>query len=145
VARALRDLHQAGIVHANVKPSNVLLHDHGAWLSDAAPSVLVPMPGPVEYTDPDVLRGAAPSPASDLWSLGVTMHRALTGASLYGEVPDVDRSAAIRHVLGSQPRLGGGLRPGEAHVIGGCLAAAGERPTATEVVDRLEPLVGGAG
>jgi serine/threonine protein kinase len=146
VAHGLAALHEAELVHGNVKPANVLLHDRGAWLSDPASAVLAPFPEPVEYVDPDVLRGAGRSRTSDVWSLGVTMHRALTGSSLYGEVPEVDRNAAVHHVLSTAPRLGGGLHPGEALVIGGCLAAAaGERPTATGVADRIEPLVEGAG
>ena len=149
-ARAAEAIHERGAVHGNIKPANVLLHEAGGgvsgWLSDASSAALPPLVEPVEYADPDVLRGAPISRSSDVWSLGVTMHRALTGAPLYGEVPDVDRNAAIHHVLGTPPRLGGGLRPGEALVIGACLApAAGERPTTTEVADRIEPLLEGAG
>lgn len=146
-AMAAHALHLAGRVHANIKPANVLLHGGGGWLSDAAPAALPWRPAPVEYVDPSILRGVTPSPSTDVWSLGVTMHRALTGASLYGEVPDVDRNAAISHVLGTPPRLGEGLDPSEARVIGACLApASGERPaTARAVAERIQPLLRGTG
>ena len=101
-------LHEAGIAHANITPSNILLGTRCAKLAD--PSLLAVLdPGrttagtragdSVDLTDPSILLGAAPSRASDVWSLGATLHRMLTGQSLFGVVPDVGETEALRHVI----------------------------------------------
>ena len=99
---ALATLHTRGIVHGDVKPSNVMLEDSGrVVLMDfgaaqqfrtAAPNAV--MVGTLPYLAPELLRGAAHSPQSDIYSLGVLMFRLLTGAFPY--------SAAEVEALGSQ-------------------------------------------
>jgi len=86
-ARAAHALHEAGIAHNDIKPGNVMLPDDGGGkLADLGLSrVLTPgmtvsglgSTASVEYLDPAVLRGAAPSRASDIFALGATLHRAL--------------------------------------------------------------------
>jgi eukaryotic-like serine/threonine-protein kinase len=153
VAHAAHDLHENGLVHRNIKPANVLLSGRGAKLVDLLVSpALAPgqtaslRPGAaLDCVDPRILAGAVPGRTSDVWSLGATMHRALTGVSLYGEIPEIDPLAAVRHLLGTRPRLGGSLEPDEARIILECLAAdAGDRPgTAREVAEQIESLVEG--
>jgi hypothetical protein len=95
----------------------------------------------VEFLDPALLRGERPSRATEVFSLGATLHRALTGTGLYGELPDAEPLLAIRKVMNTQPTPAPGLSDEEAALVRACLAPVGERPaTAQEVALRLESL-----
>jgi serine/threonine protein kinase len=145
-------LHEAGIAHANITPANILLGARCAKLGDASLlSVLDPgrttagvrAGAAVDLTDPAVLLGAAPSRASDVWSLGATLHRMLTGQSLFGVIPDVGETEALRHVIVAPARLGGSLAPAEARIVADCVADDPvERPlTAEALATRLRSLL----
>ena len=137
-------LHEVGIAHTNITPSNILLGTRCAKLAD--PSLLAVLdPGrttagtragnSVDLTDPSILLGVSPSRASDVWSLGATLHRMLTGQSLFGVVPDVGETEALRHVIVAPARLGGSLSPSEARVIAECVAEDPvERPLTAEAL-----------
>ncbi len=146
-ARAVHALHEAGMAHGDIKPGNVMLHEGGGKLSDlglarvfttgAALTGMAPETS-VEYLDPSMLSGEPPSRATDIWGLGATLHRALTGIGLYGELPVGQPLLAIRRVLSTQPALAPSLHPAEAALVALCLAPTGERPqTAVEVADQL--------
>ena len=90
---------------------------------------------------PGVIGGARPSRRTEIWALGATLHRALAGTGLYGELPDAQPLLAIRKVLGAQPQIDPALRPGEAELVRPCLAPDdGRLPTAEAVADRLAAL-----
>ena len=59
----------------------------------------------VEYTDPDLLHGEPPGPHHDVWSLGVMLHRAVTGHGVYGELPGNDGLLALRRILSTKPEV----------------------------------------
>jgi serine/threonine protein kinase len=156
-ARAAHALHEAGMAHSDIKPANVLLAEGNGGgdaisgrLSDLglarflAPGTTLTSMGrasSVEYLDPDVIGGARPSRRTEIWALGATVHRALAGTGLYGELPDAQPLLAIRKVLGTQPQVDPGLRPAEAEVVRLCLAPDnGRLPTAEAVADRLAAL-----
>ncbi|GAA4320574.1 serine/threonine-protein kinase [Klenkia terrae] len=149
---ALHALHEAGLTHGDVTPANVLVTETGGKLSDLGLSrVLAPgvtmtgMAGAasVEYVDPAILQGQRPSRGSEVFALGATLHRALTGVGLYGELPANEPLLAIRRVLAAEPVLGPGMSAEEAAVVQACLAPLGQRPgTTAEVSELVRRMVG---
>ncbi len=86
---ALERLHAAGFVHGDLKPSNVLVDEGGhpaildlgvarRWRRGGTASELVV--GTPSYAAPELFIGQLPSPASDLYSVGLMVYEALTGA-----------------------------------------------------------------
>lgn len=95
IAEALHVVHEKGVVHRDIKPSNVLLWNSPlpdrtfrAKLADFGiarllDSTRVTMPGTVigtaAYLAPEQVRGEEPSPAADIYALGLMLIEALTG------------------------------------------------------------------
>jgi serine/threonine protein kinase len=95
VLDALVAAHRQGILHRDVKPSNVLLCDQddptvtgrvvltdfGIATSSGDPSITHTglLLGSPNYIAPERARGQSPGPASDLWSLGATLFTAVEG------------------------------------------------------------------
>jgi eukaryotic-like serine/threonine-protein kinase len=150
-ARAVHALHEAGIAHQAVKPANVLLHPGGAKLADLGLShVLTPgvtitkmgSAGDIGYVDPGLIRGDRPSRASDVYSLGATLHYALAREGLYGPLPEGDPLLAIRRVVSHSPVISARLEPDVRDVIAWAIAAGpADRPaTALQLAQRIEDL-----
>jgi serine/threonine protein kinase len=87
-AEGLHAVHQAGIVHRDVKPANIILTAQGAQLVDfgiatgsaddqitETGSIVASAP----YLAPECATGQPASPASDIYALGVTLYETLTG------------------------------------------------------------------
>lgn len=151
-ARGAHALHQAGLLHRGITPANILLHDDGARLADLGlVQALVPTHsmtgmgavGTVEFVEPSILSGHAASIGSDLWSLGATLHRALTGTGIYGDMPLDDPLMCIRKVMGGRPTIASSLADTDASIIARCLAADPlARPLSAEAfADELETLL----
>jgi len=97
IAAGLDALHAKGIVHRDVKPSNILLrHDGSAALTDfglakgAAYTVLTrpgQIVGTLDYLAPELIRGEEATPASDVYALGCVAFECLAGSP-----PFADRS-----------------------------------------------------
>jgi serine/threonine protein kinase len=97
LADALAYVHERGIVHRDVKPSNILrassgatmLGDFGiAQLHDAATLTITgTMLGTVSYMAPEQLEDNQVGPSADLWSLGIVLLECLTGRRAYEGSP----------------------------------------------------------
>lgn len=150
-ARAAHALHEAGMAHNDIKPGNVLLHDGGGKLTDLglsralAPGLTISGLGSaasIEYIDPDLIRGREPSRASDVFGLGATLHRALTGEGLYGDLPADNALIAMRRVMSRPAMPSQSLDPAAREVISSAISSNyTNRPrTAMELAERIEAL-----
>ena len=113
VASALAAAHGAGIVHRDVKPSNILvapdgqvkLSDFGIARTSSDPALTQTglVTGSPAYLSPEVASGQQAIPASDVWSWGATLFHALEGRPPY-QVGDNLLGALYRIVHEEPPR-----------------------------------------
>jgi len=127
-ASALAAAHGAGIVHRDVKPSNILvapdgqvkLSDFGIARTSSDPSLTQTglVTGSPAYLSPEVASGQQATPASDAWSWGATMYHALEGHPPY-QVGDNLLGALYRIVHEEPPRpaAAGWLAPALANTM----------------------------
>ncbi|MBE1537733.1 protein kinase domain-containing protein [Actinomadura algeriensis] len=137
IGDALDAAHAAGIVHRDIKPANVFQTPVAVKVLDFGIAFTGPDPagGPVlgtpAYTAPELLDGAPPSPAADVFSLGVVLRQALTGgppepagAPAPGGLPgDVPAEIAGLCARCADPRPG--VRPAAAEAARALADAAG--------------------
>jgi serine/threonine protein kinase len=146
----LRAAHLAGVLHRDVKPSNVLLAENGrVVLGDfgiatakggstvTSSGVLIGSPS---YMAPERARGSDVGPESDMWSLGATLYTAVEGR------PPFDRDSAVATLAAlvmddpDAPERAGPLWP----LIRGLLERdPARRPAPDEIADVLRAIAAG--
>lgn len=115
LAEALAAVHEVGVLHRDVKPSNVLMEGRSPVLIDFGLARLADDPrltqtgwlmGTPGYLAPEVLAGEEPTPASDVHAWAATVAYAATGRSPYGRGPSMavlDRVRRGEHDLTGVP------------------------------------------
>jgi len=143
LAEALESIHAAGVVHRDMKPSNVLLSADGPRVIDFGISVQVEASrltqtgvtvGTPAFMSPEQLVGDPVGPASDVFSLGAVLTFAATGTGPFGagSLP-----ALVYRVVHQEPDLST-LPPTLRSVVARCLDKRPEyRPTASALLDEL--------
>jgi eukaryotic-like serine/threonine-protein kinase len=143
----LHYLAEERVVHLDVKPRNIIMAGSPRLIDLSVArgfDELASLRGPVgtdAYMAPEQCHPARYGeigPPADVWGLGVTVHEAFTG-----ELPYPRPSAEVPHPqLPHSPRAGDGVPPKLQELLMSCLEQRpGDRPTASELGDALEPFV----
>ncbi len=141
-ATALAAIHQAGIVHRDFKPPNVILGSDGPRVIDFGISKALgshtaltsTMIGTPAYMAPEQLAGGPIGPAADLFSWAGTIAYAATGRAPFG---NDTMPAVINRVLRMPPDLGDVPQPLRGILLDCLNKNPALRPAARQVIDRL--------
>ncbi|MEW2301621.1 protein kinase [Streptomyces sp. NPDC006655] len=146
LSEGLVAVHEAGVVHRDLKPSNILLSPKGpriidfgiAWATGASTlthvGTAVGSPG---FLAPEQVRGAAVTPATDVFSLGATLAYASTGDSPFGHGSS---EVMLYRVVHEEPALHG-VPDALAPLVRACLAKDPEdRPSTLQLSLRLKEI-----
>lgn len=151
VAEALAHVHDAGVVHRDVKPGNVLLReDRRVLLADFGIARLVndtshhtrvgTTIGSPAYFSPEQVQGLTVSPASDVYSLGLVLLEALTGERAYSGTP----TEAAMARLNRNPEIPSTLPAGWVTLLRAMTdPEPTRRPDVKHVLERLRALAAG--
>ncbi|EFH31996.1 serine/threonine protein kinase [Streptomyces pristinaespiralis ATCC 25486] len=146
LSEGLVAVHEAGVVHRDLKPSNILLSPKGpriidfgiAWATGASTlthvGTAVGSPG---FLAPEQVRGAAVTPATDVFALGATLAYAAMGDSPFGHGSS---EVMLYRVVHEEPQLHG-VHDALAPLVSACLAKdPEERPSTLQLSMRLKEI-----
>ncbi|MFD3520750.1 protein kinase [Streptomyces sp. NPDC058653] len=146
LSEGLLAVHEAGVVHRDLKPSNILLSPKGpriidfgiAWATGASTlthvGTAVGSPG---FLAPEQVRGAAVTPATDVFALGATLAYAATADSPFGHGSS---EVMLYRVVHEEAQLYG-VPDALAPLVRACLAKdPEERPSTLQLSMRLKEI-----
>ena len=94
IATGLDTLHKEGLVHRDVKPSNIMVDESGSsfltdfGLAKGAAATILTKPGRVvgtiDYLAPEVIKGARAEPPADIYALGCVTYECIAGRPPFG-------------------------------------------------------------
>lgn len=115
VAEAMREAHASGLVHGDIKPSNLMIEDDGRVrildfglalrhdtlatevisLGSTAPVAQIDPQGTIAYMAPERLQGATPDPRADVYALGVVLYELDCGKRPFATLHGLALAAAL--------------------------------------------------
>ena len=158
VAEAMREAHDSGLIHGDLKPSNLMVEpagtvrilDFGLATQDDAQATTslqnADPQGTIAYMAPERLLGGALRPQSDIYALGVILYELLTGTRPFAHLSGLALAAA--HIQSSSETWAfpAGMAPAWVQLIQAMTAASVERrlPTMGEACVRMAALTADA-